>query len=135
MKDDDRLEKLMDEMLQGVPMEQPSQDFTQSVMEKIKKEKSAFLLYRPIMPKWGIMAVVVTLVILACWGVFGSETVFLGEPEYAQLLSNMDSWLLKNLPEFQFSNKIVYTLLPIALMILLQTAALKRHFDRRVAST
>ncbi|RDY57667.1 hypothetical protein [Flagellimonas nanhaiensis] len=134
MKDNEHLEKLMDEILQDAPLEQPPHDFTHSVIKRIEEERVAALSYRPIMPKWAIVTIVIVLVILASWGIFGGDLASISEPRYAKLVSLMDSWFSESLPVVKFSNKTVYTVLVIAVMILIQTTALKRLFDRRFTS-
>lgn len=133
-KDENKaLEAFYKEIIQKAGLEEPSANFTASVIAKIQKDdqKAEIFSYRPLIPRyiWWVSAVLL--------GIFFGYTFL--EPENLGFVNlpkwNLDffnmSGFIDVLNNFKLPDALVYGSLSLAIFISLQAYLLKTHWNKR----
>jgi uncharacterized membrane protein len=127
------LEAFYKEIIQEAGLEEPSANFTTSVISKIQKDdqKAEIFSYRPLIPRyiWWVSAVLL--------GIFFGYTFL--EPENLGFVNlpkwNLDffnmSGFIDVLNNFKLPDALVYGSLSLAIFISLQAYLLKTHWNKR----
>lgn len=133
MDKDKELERLVDKMMEEIPLETPSSNFTHAVMLEVAKVQQTTADYKPVLSKRSIF---IAVAMLGIFGVYlfsiNSGTNASGE-QYLQLLTDTKSWFSERLPGLQFSKTFSYMVGAIGLMVCFQAFVLKRYFNNRWA--
>lgn len=134
MKDDEKIEHLGTKFLSDLPLENPSLDFSDKVMQQIRQTQvdSSYFVYKPLINIWGWVAIF-------C----GTGTVFI----YSLITPNIGvafsefSWFTEKINGFstflsikkipQLSEALISVILIFSFMALLEISVIKRLFDRR----
>lgn len=126
------LENLIDKLMANDSLNSPSTDFTENVMEKLPVERNSYFVYKPLLPKYifAIGAVFLTALILGIFNYYGiSET----NHKYLEIFSEVSSKFTDLFARIRFSKTVGYIIFFSGLMVCIQTALLKKHFDSRFA--
>ncbi len=133
MGTDKELEKLVDKMMEEVPLESPSSNFTHLVMQEVAKVQQTAAAYKPLISKRTIFIVLGALGVLGYY-LFSLNT---GSNEsieaYIQPINDAKNWISNALPTLQFSKTLSYIIGAIGAMVCFQTFMLKRYFNNRWA--
>ncbi|MBR9854202.1 MAG: hypothetical protein GYB37_06420 [Algicola sp.] len=132
-QEDKKLEALIDKFMEEVPMESPSVDFTQNVLQKLKDEapKEVFK-YKPILSGrtlfFGFIAFVALLVFT------GSQLGLDSDQGWFKNIK-MDAWFQMDwrwMGGFSSSKTMVYAFLFLGLLFFVQVPWLKKQLDSKV---
>ncbi|MEM9649233.1 MAG: hypothetical protein AAF969_12195 [Bacteroidota bacterium] len=134
MDKDKNLEKLIDQLMQEVPLEAPSIDFTAKVVEKVENAAVSKVKYKSLI-SWKAMVFVMAGLALSLWYA-GSWNGSLAQDgsHLATYLNTAGSWASQFLSQFQFSKSFSYSIAAIGAMICFQSLLLKRYFTNRLVS-
>lgn len=129
--DDDKFEVIFDRLMREEPLESPSFDFTDKVMDKVYAlESESSIVYQPPISKraWFIIG--------TCFAAFFAYVLINGSAEGNQWFDNFDvsniKWLVFEDFEFQFSKILSHALISLALMVGIQVTVLKSYFNNRM---
>lgn len=124
MKESDKnVERFVEKIMHETSLETPSFDFTSKIMEQVlMAEKSKVIKYEPLISKpvwYSIFGIILAMI---------SYAFFNGTTE-----SQFDfNFQIPNfMPDIHFSDTTSYTVLIVAVMILIQIPILKNYFNKR----
>ncbi len=130
-KNDKKLEEFVDNLMKHDLLEQPSSNFTESIMSKIEIiNQTKTIQYKPLIPKfvWWLIGIVVA-------SVFGYVFIANPETDYSLIerfgISKPEVNL--NLPGLSFSKTLVYSIMFLAVMLCVQIPLLKNYMDKRLS--
>lgn len=132
MESDKELEKLVKQMMDEVPLEAPSSNFTHLVMQEIQLQKSS-VRYKPLLTKSHLILTAGIISVLLLYGFMDGSGSQLTSGAYWEFLMNTRSWFSDRIPELQFSKTLSYTVASIGIMVCFQALILKRYFNNRFA--
>ncbi|MCC1484523.1 hypothetical protein [Winogradskyella immobilis] len=130
-RNDEKLNKFVDQLMANDTLEQPSKDFTDNLMSKIETiSTTTTIVYKPLISKMGWIIISTVICLLVGYVIFN-------EPSgNSKLLEFVDLSKIKN-PlanvSFNFSKTLMYTSVLLALMIGVQIPLLKNYFNKRMA--
>ena len=122
------VKKVVDE----IGLEEPSIDFTKSVLSKIRTEthKSA-ISFKPLISRsiWWVLTTIVFGIFM--YVIFGNTSTEINWPAFA-ILNKLAAFNLSvNIPYQSVSDVYVYGFLGLAFFMGIQVFVLKHHFDKR----
>lgn len=132
-KEDQNIEKLVEQMLMNSEMESPSPDFTQNVMSAVyASQKSRKVIYKPIFSKrtWFIIFTGIIAIFIYSFFNLNQQTPWF---EINFSFFKFDR-LGKFLPNFRISFLTGYVILLAAIAVMVQMFFLKKHFDKQLES-
>lgn len=119
-------EELVKKVIKGLPLERPSSDFTQKVMQQVLK-KAASNVYRPLISRKAWWIIVAMFVTGTLWLYFNPGTSMIN----LEAISLENKFTFKNpLENLQLSRTTIYAIGFMALF-LLQIPFLKRMMEKR----
>ena len=129
--DNDKLEAIFDRLMREEPLESPSFDFTDKVMDKVYTLKSeSSIVYQPPISKK------VWFIIGACFVLMCTYIVINGSAAGNQWYNNFGissvQWYIFEGVEFQFSKILNHALILLAVMIGIQVTVLKSYLNKRL---
>jgi len=129
--EDKRLETLVDKMMEDAPLETPSVDFTQNVMQKIEAEApNTIFQYKPIVS--GKVLTIVFVAFIALLIFIGSQVgLDSGQGWFKNL--NMAAWFHADwrwMEGYSSSKVTIYAFLFLGLMFFAQVPWLKKQLDK-----
>jgi len=124
------LEKLIAKAMQKAPLESPSFQFTDNIMEAIKaEEKSITFRYRPLLPKyiWFVIAAIVIGITTYLWLMLQPAPL-----DFQNLLFSFmeKSTFSKEVAAFSPSKITAYGVLLFAIMLCVQIPVLKSYLSK-----
>lgn len=126
-KHTEKLDAFAKKYIKEIKQEQPSLDFTRSIMQTISKENTSKVIkVKALISKraWSLIAVIVLAAIFI--PLKTSEKSFINFPEIN--FSFMDKI---QFPVFSVSNTVLYAVLFFGIMFFAQVVFLKNHFNKR----
>ncbi|SHH02423.1 hypothetical protein [Flagellimonas flava] len=134
MDKDKNLEKLIDQLMEEVPLDTPSVDFTSNVLKEVESVVDSKIKYKSLISKKTIAFVLAGLC-LSLWYV-GAWNGNMGEDGslLVTYLTDSGKWASQFLSQFQFSKTLSYSIVAIGAMICFQSLLLKRYFTNRLVS-
>jgi len=130
---DKKLDEFTEKLMKDFSLETPSFDFTTRVMSDVEAlSNSKATEYTPLISKriWALLSICVLAVLAYLF--FGDVEV-----ESAWLLSLQEDLTPNfgslNLPDFQVSNVLLYSVVGFTFFISIQILLLKNHFSKRLA--
>jgi len=129
---DKELDIFIKRIVKEIGSEEPSIDFTDSVLSKIRSvDEKSTVVYQPLISKstWWILAAAVTTVLL--YAFFGNPDI---ENNWFGIfrLKELSAFnLFGKIPDLSVSDTFVYGFLVLALFTGVQVFLLKQHFDKR----
>lgn len=127
------LEALYKKIIQESGLEEPSANFTASVISKIQKDvqKAEIFSYRPLIPRYIWWVVTVLLAIFFGYTFLESENLGLAKlPSWKLDFFSMEGFI-EVLNSFQLPDALVYGSISLAIFISLQAYLLKTHWNKR----
>ncbi len=115
-----------------IGLEQPSIDFTKSVLSKIQSEtKKSAISYKPLISKsaWVVLATIVFGIFL--YVIFGNPRMEINSPAFSVLNKLAAFDFSVEIPYRSVSNIYVYGFLGLTFFMGIQIFVLKHHFDKR----
>ena len=133
-KVDKQIEKLVERSMKTQSLESPSSNFSAMVMKQIHAiEKSKVTAYRPLISKPVWVAILVGLLLVVSYIIFGQNTTESGWLSYIDLSIITDNNLSNALSGFKVSKTVLYSVVLFGIMLFIQVPILKRYFDSRLA--
>ena len=132
-KEDENIEKLVEQMMLNTAMESPSVDFTQTVMsEVLALGKSKSLVYKPIISRRSWLIIFTGIIVLFIYSYYNSGTANSGFNLNFTFL-HLDK-LEKVFQSVQISPMTGNVILLATIMVLIQIFFLKKYLDKRFES-
>ncbi|MEO6893717.1 MAG: hypothetical protein ABI136_01715 [Ginsengibacter sp.] len=132
-KEDEDIEKLVEQMLMKTALESPSVDFTKTVMsEVLASAKSKSLVYKPIISGRNWLIIFAGIIALFIYSYFNAGTTSPGF-NLNFTFHNLDK-LEKTFHSVQFSSMTGNVILLTTVLILIQIFFLKKYLDKRFES-
>lgn len=133
MEENKKLDDFVRRSIKEVGLEEPSIDFTDSVLSKIAvaKQKKNVLIAKPLLSKTTWFLTLAAVAAIFGFVLFSDSTV---ESKWlaAVQLNKLTSYNLSlNLPELSFSTAFIYGSIAIALFVWLQVFLIKQRLDKR----
>ncbi|NDV17078.1 hypothetical protein GO009_13680 [Muricauda sp. TY007] len=130
--EDKKLEAFIDKLMEDAPLESPSVDFTQNVVQKIEAEAHHEVFeYKPLLS--GKLLTFLSVAFVALLVYFGSQVgVDNGQGWFKNL--NMEAWFQTDwgwMQHYASSKIMLYGFLFLGLMFFAQIPWLKRQMDKR----
>ncbi|GAA3626678.1 hypothetical protein [Flavivirga jejuensis] len=131
---DKYLEDLTKKVIKETPLENPSFNFTTSVMSQVTEELSnnSVTAYKPLISKmgWGIISIVF-LALIACmlFDTQETSTHWLNSIDLSVLYNNKVTSVLSG---FSIPKTLTYAVVLFGLMFCIQIPLLKSHFNQRL---
>lgn len=132
-------EKQLDDFIKKIVLEsgleQPSEDFTATVLSKVvlEEKQSETILFKPLISKftWGVLAaVVIGIIAFVNYGKVDTEISWLPTLKLDTLVKYNP---FDALPSVAMSDSFTYALLALVLFVCIQLFAFKRYLDRQFA--
>jgi flagellar biosynthesis protein FlhB len=134
MKEDEKIERLGNKFLSDLPLENPSLNFSDKVMQQILKTQvdNSYFKYKPLINFWGWAAIFCIIGTVFTYSLINPNTgVTL--PEFSWFTSKINGFStffsIKKMP--QLSEALISVILIFSFMALLEISVIKRLFDRR----
>lgn len=131
MKEDKKIEDFIDKLMSEDTLEQPSLDFTTSVMSQVEAiYNSDATVYKPLIsrPIWIlILGSFTALVGYIIWGNTQTNTSWTDRLELPEVSFN----LFENMSS-HLSSTFMYAIVLLAIMVSIQVTLLKHYFDKRM---
>lgn len=131
MNEEKELEKLMDSIFDLDQLEEPSLNFTSSVVEKIEAYRNERFAYAPLLPKW-VLVVLGTLIVAFVAYVLNSSNSVGEQINYFENLNFSTSWIKESYGKLNFSTSLAYGIVGIGVLLCVQATMLNRFFNRPV---
>ena len=129
---DKDIEKFVDRLMKDTSLESPSPEFTANLMTKVlATEMDKALVYKPLISKRGWYIIIGSVIVLVGYLIFNTSITDAGWFESLGLGSVNDDFL-KSLPSIKFSEVTVYSVVLLAILLLVQITFLKKYFNRRL---
>jgi len=130
MNNQEELNQLIDKFMNDDKLETPSLNFTDKVMTAVHTVDSRKIVYRPLMPKYVMVLVLLCVITFSVLGIYYGGTA----PDISQYTLNLqevNSWFSNVFHNVEISNTLSYTIVLTGLMVCIQVFFLKKHFDKR----
>lgn len=128
--EDKNLEKFTDKLMKETSLDSPSPDFTSMLMAQVKAtEIERATVYKPLISKRTWFIILGAIIALAGYFIFNPGTQAAGWSPNLDLSSVNED--LKNLSAFKFSTITMYSVLLLAVLLVVQITFLKNHFNKR----
>lgn len=126
MKESDKeVEKFIEKIMKETSLETPSFDFTSKIMAQVAVlEQSKIKEYKPLISKWGWLTIFGILVTMMGFATFGTTEKTPFDFDFSAKMASL-------IPSIHFSDATTYSVLIVAMMILIQIPLLKNYFDKR----
>jgi hypothetical protein len=129
---DKQIETLVDKMMKESTIEQPSFDFTNSVMSQVEAlSKSKSLVYKPLISKKIWVLVSVGFIALVLFSIFGTLPESKGWFDTLGFNTNSIHKLFNAIPTFKLPKTTFYALIMLSVMIFIQIPVLKHYMNKR----
>ena len=129
---DEKLNRLVDELMANDVLEQPSSDFTNNLMSHIETiSHSSITVYKPLISKtgWVVIFMIISAIVAYVLSVGSSESS--GLFENITLFDNIEN-PLANL-SFNVSKTVLYATVLFALMVGIQIPLLKNYLNKQLS--
>ncbi|WP_250434048.1 hypothetical protein [Hanstruepera flava] len=127
-----KLEEITDRLMRGVEVENPSSDFTATIMQEILElEASKTTRYRPLIskPVWAVLSLILVLTtVYLALNSTDSNTSWLNSIDFYTLTNNK---VTNAFSSISLSKTLVYAIGLFGIMLCVQIPFLKHHFDKR----
>lgn len=131
---DNELEKFVDRLMKDASLESPSPEFTANLMTKVlATEMDKATVYKPLISKKAWFIISGCIIALAGYLIFGTNAQTTGWFE-SPGLNSVNDGILKSLPDFKFSGITLYSVILLAVLLLVQITFLKNYFNKRFES-
>ena len=132
MDENKKLEELTDRLFEQLPLESPSIDFTQKVMQRLETSKTkSSLVYRPLIPKKLLLTIYTIIAILLVVLVFTIDfqtNSVIREFDYSKYLERLSF----EIPSFDVSKTVLYGISALGVMLMIQLTLLKNQLGKRM---
>jgi hypothetical protein len=134
MKEDKKIERLGTKFLNDLPLENPSLNFSDKVMQQIgiTQVDSSYFVYKPLINIWGWAAIFCGIGTVFIYSLITPNTG-VALPEFSwftEKINGFSTFLsIKKIP--QLSEALISVMLIFSFMALLEISVIKRLFDRR----
>lgn len=128
--EDKHLEKFTGKLMKEISLDSPSPEFTSLLMAKVKAtgiEKAT--VYKPLISKHTWFIILGAIIALAGYFIFNTGTPAAGWSLKLDLSTVNED--LKNLSVFKFSTITLYSVMLLAVLLIVQITFLKNHFNKR----
>lgn len=132
MEENKELDNFIRKSMHEVGLENPSLDFTNLVMSKIKVDtkRSPVFIYKPLFSKSTWFIIIAVVVAIFAYLIFGQPAVKTTWLSIAQLNKLASFNLMGKMPNIPVSNTFIYGILAVAFFVWVQILVLKKHFDK-----
>lgn len=132
MKEDEKIERLGAKFLSDLPLENPSLNFSDKVMQQIRRTQvdSSYFVYKPLITKWGWTAIFCAIGAVFAYYIITPNT---GAtlPEFYWFTHKINGlstfFSIRKMPEM--SETLISAMLIFSFMALLEISVIKRFFD------
>lgn len=134
---DKYLDQLAKKVMKDVPLEKPSFNFTNTVMSQVSGlNHNKVIAYKPLISKTGWIFILVGILILVFFVLFGNQTSSSGRLntiDFSMFSNNAVAQALSNfkIPSFTISKTLTYAIVLFGVMVCIQIPFLKHHFNQR----
>ncbi|HEX9601326.1 MAG TPA: hypothetical protein VF985_07550 [Mariniflexile sp.] len=134
---DKYLDQLAKKVMKDAPLETPSFNFTDTVMSQVSAlSYKKVTEYKPLISKTGWVFILVGILILVFFVLFGNQTSSSGWSntiDFSMLSNNTMTQALSNfkIPSFTISKTSTYAIVLFGVMLCIQISFLKHHFNQR----
>lgn len=132
MDENKKLEELTDCLFEQLPLESPSIDFTQKVMQRLETSKAkSSLVYRPLIPKkllLTIYAIIAILLVVLVFTIDFQTNSMIREFDYSKYLEKLSF----EIPRIEVSKTVLYGILALGVMLMIQLTLLKNQLGKRI---
>lgn len=134
---DKYLDQLAKKVMKDASLETPSFDFTNIVMSQVSAlSHKKVIAYKPLISKTGWIFILVGILILVFFVLFGNQTSssgWLNTMGFSMFSNNAMTQVFLNfkIPSFTISKTLTYAIVFFGIMVCIQIPFLKHHFNQR----